>query len=609
MATLSTIAPSSQLSSWATMASSYNKNFSWSGAPAKRTASLPAGNKDCAHRRYPLPPLASKNRSNGRSVLRCSMGGVFSWPSPLSLQERDSDARAASVNKDGGIGIKDFLGGKNFLITGGTGFLAKALIEKILRTNPDVGKIYVILKGRNTEEAIKRLQNELVDTELFKCLQKIHGKEYHSFVARKLVPVIGDIREANLGIGPELMNEITESVDIIVHSAGNTNFHERYDVAMDVNTLGPFRLMSFAQRFQRLKLFLHMSTAYVNGRRQGVVLEKPFRLGDTIAKELECLNYSEHDGAELDMEAEIKLTLGSGRQNHDSPSFYKEMVDLGLQRATLHGWHDTYVFTKAMGEMVINSMRGEIPVVIIRPTIIESTLKDPFPGWIQGNRVADPVIINYGKGLTTCFPSNPDCVLDLIPADMVVNATLASMAKHSRRAQPAADINVYHLASSTANPLPIGDVFRYMFRHFSRSPLTDTSGEAIPVKPIQPCHTMEEYADRVELETGALLRQRMRRRGGGGGAAAAAASAERLVSRAREQMLQLGRMYEPYTFYGARFDSANTAALLAEMSPEERESFPFDVRGVDWEDYITNVHIPGLKKHILKGRGVGANEM
>ena len=39
-----------------------------------------------------------------------------------------------------------------------------------------------------------------------------------------------------------------------------------------------------------------------------------------------------------------------------------------------------------MGEMLINSMRGDIPIVITRPTVIESTYKDPFPGWIQGNR-------------------------------------------------------------------------------------------------------------------------------------------------------------------------------------------------------------------------------
>lgn len=52
----------------------------------------------------------------------------------------------------------------------------------------------------------------------------------------------------------------------------------------------------------------------------------------------------------------------------------------------MYGWQDTYVFTKAMGEMVINSMRGEIPVVTIRPSVIESTFKEPFPGWMEGNR-------------------------------------------------------------------------------------------------------------------------------------------------------------------------------------------------------------------------------
>ena len=61
-------------------------------------------------------------------------------------------------------------------------------------------------------------------------------------------------------------------------------------------------------------------------------------------------------------------------------------------RAKLHVWHDTYVFTKAMGEMFINALRGEIPVVTIRPSIVESTLKDPFPGWIQGNRLVTKIV-------------------------------------------------------------------------------------------------------------------------------------------------------------------------------------------------------------------------
>ena len=69
---------------------------------------------------------------------------------------------------------------------------------------------------------------QVVDTELFKRLQEIHGKDYHSFVATKLVPVVGDVKEANIGIAPQLADGIAERVDIIVNSAANTTFDERF---------------------------------------------------------------------------------------------------------------------------------------------------------------------------------------------------------------------------------------------------------------------------------------------------------------------------------------------------------------------------------------------
>lgn len=62
------------------------------------------------------------------------------------------------------------------------------------------------------------------------------------------------------------------------------------------------------------------------------------------------------------------------------------MMNITLIRARMYGWQDTYVFTKAMGEMMIDTMREDIPVVIIRPSIIESTCKEPFPGWMEGIR-------------------------------------------------------------------------------------------------------------------------------------------------------------------------------------------------------------------------------
>lgn len=52
----------------------------------------------------------------------------------------------------------------------------------------------------------------------------------------------------------------------------------------------------------------------------------------------------------------------------------------------MYGWPNTYVFTKAMGEMVVSDPKNNLPLIIIRPTIVTSTYKEPFPGWIEGVR-------------------------------------------------------------------------------------------------------------------------------------------------------------------------------------------------------------------------------
>lgn len=182
---------------------------------------------------------------------------------------------------------------------------------------------------------------------------------------------------------------------------------------------------------------------------------------------------------------------------------------------------------------------------------------------------------------------------------MVVNATLATMAKHGRAAE--GGMHVYHVASSTVNPLVFGDLSRFLFQHFTRSPYSDAAGQPIAVPPMRLFDTMEQFASYVE--TDALLRS----------ARAGVPAGERLSQRLQElcaksveQTIHLGSIYQPYTFYTGRFDNGNTEELMAEISTEEKAVFHFDVRSIDWTDYITNVHIPGLRKHVMKGRGIAA---
>lgn len=59
----------------------------------------------------------------------------------------------------------------------------------------------------------------------------------------------------------------------------------------------------------------------------------------------------------------------------------------------MYGWPNTYVFTKAMGEMLVGDLKENLSVVIIRPTIVTSTLKEPFPGWVEGIRYMSSIML------------------------------------------------------------------------------------------------------------------------------------------------------------------------------------------------------------------------
>ncbi|KAL0428643.1 UNVERIFIED_CONTAM: Fatty acyl-CoA reductase 2 [Sesamum latifolium] len=472
---------------------------------------------------------------------------------------------------DQGLGIVKYLRGKTFLLTGATGFLGKVLVEKMLRTAPDVLKIFVLIKAKNKEAASERLKNEIIHAELFTRLKQIHGKSYQAFMLSKLIPVVGNVCETNLGVDEDAAELLTEEVDVIINSAANTTFDERYDTALDINTGGPTRLMSFAKRCKKLKLFLQVSTGkYISDK----IMEKPFSMGESIAAETVVCGNHQVSLPKLSVEDEIK-----GKQ-----------IRLARYVRIYQGY----------GEMMIDSLRGEIPVVVIRPSVIESTYKEPFPGWMEGNRMMDPIILHYGKGQLTGFLVDPNGVLDVVPADMVVNATFAAMAKHGAGGKP--ECSIYQVASSVVNPLVFRDLAELLYQHFSSSPFMDPTGSPVRVPKMKLFSSMEDFSSH-------LWRHAIKQTGLGAFTNFDGKLSHKLESICRksvEQAKYLAKIYESYTFYGGRFDNSNTKRLMGFMSKDERQQFGFDVENIDWKDYITNVHIPGLRRHVMKGRGLSS---
>ncbi|KAK6116788.1 hypothetical protein DH2020_049521 [Rehmannia glutinosa] len=491
-----------------------------------------------------------------------------------------------------GIGIVKFFEGKNIFITGATGLLGKDLVEKILRSTP-VGKIYLLIKAKDKEAAFDRLTKEIINSDLFQCLKEEHGKSYEGFVREKLIPIVGNICEPNLGMDSDSANAVRKDVDVIIQSAASTTLNDRYDMLLDANVNAPQRLMRFAKTCKNLKLFAHISTAYVNGRREGIMLEEPLIMGENRRK------YDDDDISSsfprLDVADEINMALKSSTASTDY-DVTKNLKRLGQERAANFGWYNTYHLTKAMGEMVLNEIRGDVPLVIIRPTVIESSYKEPFPGWIQGNRMFDPVIISYGKGQLPAFFGNSDVTMDIIPVDMVANTTIAAIAKDGTTHRPQS--NVYHVASSDINPLRYLDFFEYLYEYFNSTPLIESQKSIARIKYFDNFKDFSQYT-REEI---------ISRTNGFGDTNTITKNEETNIRKTQNQCKakiayaeQLCKMYEFIGFFNARFHTGNTQKLMKEMSKKEQLDFEINAMNIDWRKYFQDIHIPGLKKHILNG--------
>lgn len=431
---------------------------------------------------------------------------------PPPLPEKDAPRESPRE----GLSIVKFLKSRRMLVTGATGFLAKVLVEKILREQPEVGRIYLLIQARGDQTADARLHDMITSSPLFDRLRETHGPGYEAFMRSKLVAVTGNLTRKDLGLDADTLAALVGEVEVFVNSAASTSFDERYDAAVRLNSLGALECARFAARCSRLASFVHVSTAFVNGQRQGYTAERPFDFGRTVSVELR------RTGDDLDVDAEVAEALAapgqiaerlraSGLSGADlEQAVERELVTMGMQRAAQHGWQDTYVFTKAMGEMLLRrevEAQG-VPCCVVRPSIVESTWREPMPGWIEGLRMSDPIIIAYGKAQMVGFAGDRKGVLDVVPCDIVINACLAAMVKHARctdthtthAASGALDrsssgascsgsggggskpLTVYHVATSTANPLNIQRFVELVTGYFRNDPMSDRGGGTIQVE-------------------------------------------------------------------------------------------------------------------------------
>ncbi|RLN33084.1 alcohol-forming fatty acyl-CoA reductase-like [Panicum miliaceum] len=508
---------------------------------------------------------------------------------------------------------------RTILITGSTGFLGKLLVEKILRVQPGVKKLYLLVRAPDDAAAEQRVLHEIVGKELFSVLREKHGADdFQSFVKEKVSPLAGDMRRENLGLESTRAKQLSEEIDIIVNGAATTNFNERYihipitakgdlaelhthaacpscryDVALASNTLGTVHVCKFAKHCGHLKLLLHVSSisiAYVTGKQKGRILEEPFQMGQML-KNGRCFDIE----AELELANEVKAKLVMARSNASTPHHQQlekvAMKELGLKRAKYFGWANVYAFTKAMGEMLLGALREDLPVVIVRPGIITSTLQDPFPGWIEGIRTMDVVIAACYEQKLPCFIGGP--ILDSIPGDMVVNATMVAMATHY---DCAGTHVVYHVTSALQNPLSCNILLESMYGYLLINPHVGDDKRTIKHKRLIlfsrygyfHAYTVLAYKTPLQvlylanylLHCGRITEHHSKHK------------------RSLNHLMSLAKFYAPYVSFKGCFDDTNLRKLWGTTGAGHGDGymFNFDTNCINWRLYLFNTHIPAVLK-------------
>lgn len=407
--------------------------------------------------------------------------------------------------------------------------------------------------------------------------------------------------------------DLPRDLDVLVHCAGDVSFDPPIDQAFLTNVVGTKALLAKLREacsdedgtLVKVPHYVHISTAYTAGRRRGAIPE---------AAHVHSIDYEAETAAALAMKEHVEarsrsseqltvlrkqaealhrqagyLTTSEDTERRRQDWVKQELIQAGTERARSLGWTDVYTFAKAMGERVVAELGADFQVSIVRPAIVESSLRYPYPGWIEGFKMADPIILAYGRGQLPEFPASPDAVIDIIPCDFVVNAIIAVCATRPEVGQP----EYYHLSSGARNPLTFRGVYEHVRNYFSEHPYT--SGQlSTPLSTwtfpgAEPIERFMWVADKGVRIGNTLLSYAPR----GKRTRKIAAS----LDKARKQLDFLGKyltLYGEYLQSELHFVDDCTLALHDSLQEADKERFGFDSAQFNWTHYMEEVHIPAI---------------
>ncbi|KAG8306270.1 hypothetical protein J6590_050641 [Homalodisca vitripennis] len=449
------------------------------------------------------------------------------------------------------------------LISGGTGFMGKVLTEKLLRSCPDLRHVYLLVREKRGKNMHQRL-DEIFEDPLFSVLEREQPKYRH-----KVTGVSCDMGARGLALSEHDKDLLVQEVSVVFHGAATVRFDEQLRTAYNINVRGTQEMINLAKEMKNLKVFVHVSTAYANCHLETIEETLyPTPMAHDRLKEI-----VEHVDDDVLLEAMLPKLLGK--------------------------WPNTYAFTKAVAEHVVQEHSKTLPITIFRPAIVVGTAYEPLIGWTDNVYGPTGIVVGAGCGVVHTIYANTDCVANIVPVDMTVNALIASAWKTIKDSQNkqapeepkelvSDEPKIYNYVSSVEKPLKWGD-FKY---------LIETHGTSVP--PMRAmwyyfltihrfwithliCTYFLHYLPAIIIDILA-----------------------KLTGKESPNLFQVYRKIDKFSgvlaYFAHRswnFSNNNVQELWRSLSPSDQKLFNFDMKQLDWDKFFYN-YIRGLRVYLLK---------
>lgn len=444
--------------------------------------------------------------------------------------------------------IREFYAGRSVFITGATGFMGKVLVEKLLRSCPEISMVYLLTRAKRGVDPITRVHS-LLDCPLFEPLSKLQPD-----FRKKVVPVVGDITEEKLGISESDEELLIRDVSVIFHSAATVRFDELLKLSVQMNMVGVQRMIELARKLTHLECFLHVSTAYANCD-QKLTEEKIYPTTLHPHKLIEAVEWMSED---------VLDTL-SPKLVHPKPN--------------------TYTYTKAMAERILEEDAQDIRVAIVRPSIVGASWQDPFPGWVDNFNGPTGLFAAIGKGALRMMMGKRDGAADIIPVDTAINFFIAA-AWYTAVAKPS-KMMIYNCTTERLNTLKWGKLDKSCMEYYRKTPLDGVA--RLPVAKFTSSRIRRNMGLYLDHLLPAWLMDVVCR----------ASGKKPIFVRIQNKLWKAVEVLEYFTSREWHWTNDNMLFLKEQMDQSDQQEFDFDVRNIDWDVYLQNYFL-GTKNYALK---------